>query len=415
MNESRTKPFDDWVLYITNHFTHPVFEAQSASPRYHLARKLAEKGQKLLVYCPIGRHVGNPLRDFVTNLIPRRMVRGNIVYLFPPVVVSPASVTTPLTLVMGTLFILAFLTFTRIKIAAQYSTTMLVSSVGAVVRIRTKTPLVSNYGDPDFARERGLARRAFGFCENLVISRGNAYAIVYVDEVIGEYVKSRFGVKRALFLPNGGYEIGFARPAANDPEIEDLRKQLGLEGKRVVIYAGQISRAYRMDILVPAARKILERVPNAVFVLIGEGSALPLIAKEVKSIGIAESFRILGPVPYEKISPYLAVSDIGLQLLSDMCMGTKVMMYMANHLSVISTGAWYNRYGEFLRNGENSILIPPDSAFLSSRAIELLNNPLERRHLAEAGWTSISPYTWDKHAEETLSLLREARDESLGR
>src|SRR5271166_4837221 len=125
MDQARTGPFDDWVLYITNHFTHLVVEAQAASPRYHLARKLSEKGQKLLVYCPIGRHVGNPIRDFVINLFPKKTVSGNTVYLFPPVIVSPASATTPLTLIMGTLFILAYLTLTRIKVATQYSTTIL--------------------------------------------------------------------------------------------------------------------------------------------------------------------------------------------------------------------------------------------------------------------------------------------------
>src|SRR5216684_4777980 len=144
MEREKIRPLDDWVLYITNHFTHPVLEAQAASPKFHLARKLSEDGQKMLVYCPIGRHIGNPFRDLLTNLIPKKIVSGNTVYLFPPVIVSPASATTVLTLIMGTLFILAYLTLTRIKVAAQYSNPILVGCVGAVVRMRKKIPIVVN-------------------------------------------------------------------------------------------------------------------------------------------------------------------------------------------------------------------------------------------------------------------------------
>jgi len=408
MEQTETKPFESWVLYITNHFTHPVVEAQSASPRYHLARKLAEKGQKLLVYCPIGRHVGNPIDDFVTNLFPKRIARGNVVYLFPPVIVSPASASTPLALVMGTIFILMYLTLTRMKVAAQYSTTMLVASVGAVVRRSKNIPLVVNYGDPDFVREHGLSRKAFRFCEDLVMSRGNAHAIVYVDEVIGEYVRNEFGVKKTLFLPNGGYERGFVPPKANDPEVVQLRKLLDLEGSRVVVYAGQISKAYKMDLLVPAASKIVDAIPNIAFVLIGEGSALSTIERDAAKSGISRSFRFIGPVPYDKISPYLVISEIGLQLLNDMCMGTKVVMYMAHRLPVISTGAWYNRYHQFLRNSENSILIPPESAELAVQLVRVMSDPGLLTSLGDAGWLTVKPYTWDRHADDTLALLREA-------
>ena len=93
-----------------------------------------------------------------------------MVYLFSPVIVSPASATTPLTLIMGTTFILVNLSVTRIKVAAQYSTTILVGTVGAILKMTMKIPLVTNYEDPDFARERCLALRGLGFCEDLVIS-----------------------------------------------------------------------------------------------------------------------------------------------------------------------------------------------------------------------------------------------------
>ena len=406
MEQTQTRPFDDWVLYITNHFTHLVVEAQAASPRYHLARKLSEKGQKLLVYCPIGRHVGNPIRDFATNLFPKRTVDGNTVYLFPPVIVSPASATTPLTLIMGTLFILAYLALTRIKVAAQYSTTILVGSVGAVVRMRNKIPLVANYGDPDFAREHGLARKAFKVCEDLVMTRGNVYAMVYVDEVVGKYIKENFPVERTLFLPNGGYEAGYAPPGADSTGVISLRRKLGLEGKSVILYAGQITGVYRLDIMVSAAPFIVSQIPNARFLVIGSGPTRHSLMKSVKASHLEDYFVFPGPIPYAELGSYLALSDLCIQLLNDWCMGTKVVMYMVHRKAIISSGNWFEQYGKFLKSGDNSILIPPSSEVFGRETVKALLDPLRCATIGESAWVTVRPYTWDEHADETLKLLR---------
>jgi glycosyltransferase involved in cell wall biosynthesis len=406
--ERPVEPIDGWLLYITNHFTHPVREAQGASPRYHLARAISSTGQRVIVYCPLGRHVGNALKDFVVNLWPKRVIEGDATYLFPPVVVSPSSATTVLTLILGTLFIVAYLSLTRIKIVAQYSTTVLVASVGAVVRELLGVPLVVNYGDPDFAREKGAARRAFGFCEDLVLARRNAYAVVFVDEVIGRYVRERYGVKRTHFLPNGGHEKGSVPFEPDSPETLALKERLRIGGKRVVIYAGQISPIYRLDVLVDAAKMIRQDFPDMVFLVVGDGPGLLSLRSSVRQGHLDENFRIVGAVPYAKIGPHLAAAEVGLQLLSDMCMGTKVLMYMSQGLPVISTGSWYGQYHEFLRNGENVILIPPASEPLREQVIRLLKDSRLKREIGEAGWRAALPYTWERHADDTLNLLREA-------
>ena len=406
MQSDKTEPFKDWVLYVTNHFTHPVVEAQTASPRHHLARKLAERGQKLLVYCPLGTHQGNPLRDFFNNLRPRRYSRGNTTYLFPPLLVTPTSVGTAPTLVLGTLFILVYLSVTGLKVSAQYCTTMLVGSVSAVIRMRLKIPLVANYGDPDFAREFGLARKAFRFCEDLVMTRQNAYAVVYVDEVVGKYVSNNFPVKRTLFLPNGGYEEGFLPPAPGSPKVSELKKKLGLEGKSVVLYAGQVTSVYRLDILVEAAPHIISQVPDARFLVIGSGPMLATLQKSVREADLEDYFVFTGSVEYDSLSPYLMLADVCVQLLNDWCMGTKVVMYMVHSRAIISGGNWFDQYSFFLRDGENSVLIPSKADIFGREAIHLLQDSGKRARLGESAWKTVSPYTWDKHAAETLRLLR---------
>jgi glycosyltransferase involved in cell wall biosynthesis len=294
------------------------------------------------------------------------------------------------------------------KVAAQYSNPILVGSVGAVVRMRRKIPLVANYGDPDFAREFGLARKAFGFCEDLVMARGNTHAVIYWDEVLGEYIRHGFPVKNMLFLPNGGYEDGFVPPSTGSPEVVALRNQLGLEGKPIVLYAGQITRVYRLDILVAAAPYIISKVPDVRFLIVGSGKMLPVMKEWVRKAHLDDHFVFTGAVPYDEMSPYVVMSDICVNLLNDWCMGTKVVMYMVHRKAVVAGGSWYDRYKLFLRNGDNSFLVPADAGAFGKEVVVALKDQELRRRVGESAWRTVSPYTWDRHAEDTMKLLKDS-------
>ena len=112
----------------------------------------------------------------------------------------------------------------------QYRRTMLVSTVRAIVKSVTGITLVTNYGDPDFAREFGLARKAFRFCEDLVMTRKNAFAIICVDEVISKYVSANFPRQRLHFLPIGACEEGFEPPTTESTIVKSLGRSLVWKG-----------------------------------------------------------------------------------------------------------------------------------------------------------------------------------------
>ena len=123
---------------------------------------------------------------------------------------------------------------------------------------------------------------------------------------------------------------------------------------------------------------------------------------------LEDYFIFTGSVPYEDLSPYIVLSDICVQLLNDWCMGTKVVMYMVHRKPVLSSGNWYDRYRLFLRNNENAFLIPSNPEVLADKIVEILEKPDLLERVGESAWRTVMPYTWDRHAEETLRLLRDA-------
>jgi glycosyltransferase involved in cell wall biosynthesis len=126
----------------------------------------------------------------------------------------------------------------------------------------------------------------------------------------------------------------------------------------------------------------------------------------VRQAHLEDRFVFTGPVRYDAISPYLVLSDVCVQLLNDWCMGTKVVMYMVHGRAVICGGGWFEQYGKFLKNGENSILIPSTVKAFSEEAVSLLKDRVRRARLGESARRTVNPYTWDRHADETLRLLR---------
>jgi len=68
---------------------------------------------------------------------------------------------------------------------------------------------------------------------------------------------------------------GRATPAA----VEALRKQHGLTGKRVVLYAGTFGRANDMPTVVAAAEALVAAAPDVVWLFLGHGYYQPLLAE----------------------------------------------------------------------------------------------------------------------------------------
>jgi glycosyltransferase involved in cell wall biosynthesis len=89
-------------------------------------------------------------------------------------------------------------------------------------------------------------------------------------------------------------------------------------------------------------------------------------------------------------------------------MGTKVVMYMVHRKAIISSGNWFQKYGKFLRSGENSILIPPSAEVFGEETVQILLDSARRAKIGKSAWMTVHPYTWDEHADETLRLLRAA-------
>jgi glycosyltransferase involved in cell wall biosynthesis len=183
--------------------------------------------------------------------------------------------------------------------------------------------------------------------------------------------------RRSGLLRNGArtHVIHTVAPAAVPPAPEAvaaIRRRLGLEGKRVVLYVGKLSPGKGVPDLVAAARQVASAVSDVRFVLVGEGS-IPAEAPHVQVLGALPNADVQALYP---IADVVAVPSVIPDALSRV-----IVEAMAAGRAVVAT-----RVGgspELVIDGRTGVLVERgDPGGLAAALISLL---LDARRRAELG------------------------------
>jgi glycosyltransferase involved in cell wall biosynthesis len=167
--------------------------------------------------------------------------------------------------------------------------------------------------------------------------------------------------------------------------VDELRRELGIPaGARVVMYTGTFEPYQGLSLLLQAAPRVVEAVPETVFVLVGgEGDGAVAVKAEAEQRGIGAALRILGRKPREEIPAYLALADV---LVSPRIYGDnlplKVFDYMAAGRPIVATDVPAHRA---VLNERLARLTAPSGDALADSIAELLRQPGSAAALAESG------------------------------
>jgi colanic acid biosynthesis glycosyl transferase WcaI len=187
-----------------------------------------------------------------------------------------------------------------------------------VARIR-RAPLVFNIQDvfPDVAVELGLltGERVISVARRLErMSYRASDAVTVLSDDLAENVRTKIadGLRvdaadrqraKVRVIPNF-VDTDRIRPATRDNEY---RRQFGLIGSRVVMYAGNVGFSQSLDLVIEAARRLAASHPDVVFVINGGGSARPQLEREAATM---PNVRFVDMQPIERLPEVLAAADV---------------------------------------------------------------------------------------------------------
>jgi phosphatidylinositol alpha-1,6-mannosyltransferase len=97
---------------------------------------------------------------------------------------------------------------------------------------------------------------------------------------------------------------------APQASAKDLRGELGLEDKAVIVSVGRLVHRKGQDFLIRSLPQIKREVPNAHLLFVGEGPYRKELEKIAREYGVCEDITFVGRVQYVDLPRYICVGDI---------------------------------------------------------------------------------------------------------
>jgi glycosyltransferase involved in cell wall biosynthesis len=253
-------------------------------------------------------------------------------------------------------------------ILAEGGSNMLNSFLVLAYAKATRTPVVWwTLGEVRY-ESLSLSQRAFRTVVPWMERRCNA-VLGYSSLALAYFDRQGYPKERQFRAVNCvDTELVETRIEAVREEVEPLRRRLGLEGKRVLLYVGALAPYKRLDDAIAAYARLRPRHPDLRFVIVGDGPSRKELERFAASEG-AEDVIFTGQV-IEGVAAYFQIGDVfvlpglgGLAISEAMVHGMPVIATEADgsELDLVEEG----RNGHLLEVGDRDGLTERLDAMLS--------------------------------------------------
>jgi len=201
----------------------------------------------------------------------------------------------------------------------------------------------------------------------------------------------------------------FIFSARNEAKIKSLKSHLALEGKQVILSVARLVERKGHALFVSALPKILAAVPNAVWVVVGEGPEKKNILDQVIKADLAGAVRFVAATPPAEVINYFDAADLFVLLTHtdldgvDEAWGTVFLEAAARGVPVVageSGGA-----SEAVLNQETGLVVAAHNSMdVAEAVITILQDGDYAKKLGQAGRARVqAEFTWDK---QIMKLIR---------
>jgi len=251
-------------------------------------------------------------------------------------------------------------------------------------------------GTPDRGVRRLYAVWAARFCFN------TAAKIICVSSELKDHLvrKWKIDASKLAVLPCAADVEMFGQ--AYDPAA--VRRRLGLTTEAIAMWVGGFYPWHDLDLLVDSFQRVLERVPTARLILVGDGPTRPLVERKILAAGLQEAVLLTGSVDHEQVAELLSIADVAVAPSPSSFPGhggtpLKLFEYMAAGKAIVATGMSQAR--AVIRDGYNGLTVEPEDVTAFANAIlRVFNDPDQRERLSQnARQQAIAQFSWTRYAE----------------
>lgn len=238
------------------------------------------------------------------------------------------------------------------------------------------------HGAPFYPYQSWAARAVFRACEQWAAGKCDAFVSVS-DAMTNLMVKGGVAPRRMFTTIYSGMEVEPFLEA--DRHRERMRGELGYEPRHVVV--GKIARLFHLkghEYVIRAARLVVDQVPDARFLLIGDGILRQRLERQIEAAGLSDYFRLVGLVRPEDIARWMGAMDIVVHASLREGLARALPQALIAGRPVVSYDVDGAR--EVVISDETGYLVPPKSVVEMAEAlVRLASDPGLRERLGSEG------------------------------
>lgn len=259
---------------------------------------------------------------------------------------------------------------------------------GWLVAKARRAPFVFNVQDvfPDIAIELGVLKnkrliRAAHALERFCYNRSDAVTVLSED--LRKNVVEKIGEGSKVHVIPNFVDTTHIRPLERENQY---RKEFGLEGKTVVMYAGNVGLSQSLNLMLDAA-VACQHDDSIRFVINGRGAARSDL--ETRAGGL-DNLLFVDPQPFERLPEVLAAADIHVVVLKKglarASVPSKTYSILAAGRPVVASVDAGSEIARLVGSSSAGLAVPPEDAEAFTKAIRtLVEAPEERDRMGAAG------------------------------
>ena len=153
--------------------------------------------------------------------------------------------------------------------------------------------------------------------------------------------------------------------------VPETRKELHIpEDAFVVGMVGRLSKQKAPDVFVKAASLIKKKIPNAYFLMVGDGELRDQVEEMIHNFDLDTSFLITGWV--DNPAAYMKVMNVGCLLSRWEGFGLVLPEYMACGIPIVATNV--DAIPNIIEDGKNGLLVEKDDYYAVADKVNKLNS-----------------------------------------
>lgn len=228
----------------------------------------------------------------------------------------------------------------------------------------------------------------------------------HVDGIVAPTKKTEkllrsYGVKKTIrIIPTGIDFTPFCPESYTNEEVEKLKDIFKIpKDHPIVLFVGRVAKEKSIDVLIKAMPKLLEQVPDARLVIVGDGPERLALEELAANLGVRDQVIFTGMQPWRTIGRMYQLGDVFVSASVTETQGLTFAEAMAAGLPVIAMED--ESIAGFVRDGYNGQLFH-NSDELAMQLVRVLSDKTYRQLLSDNARHSVKPLsaeTFGHHAE----------------